>query len=196
MEFATVAPRSHLEASWSLPQPHRSLPKAPQEPQGSLPEATWRPLAGFPWHPGGFLESSQTRESDKPGTNTVKGPAKLPEDDSDVLLVGALTSQRNGAKDSLRRHRLSLNICRVRRQMRKRVYNKKCARIITSGKAHNTYRSRKRPNVSYLKEADCSQRISDPEAMSILLTEFCSSLYDSSKNMSTSAAQRHRGIEA
>ena len=85
-EFATSAPRSHLEASRNLTEPPRSLLK----PSRSLPEH----FLAAPWHPGNLLKCSQTRESDKQGTHTVKGPAAvgLPRNNTSIWRI-ALAKQ-------------------------------------------------------------------------------------------------------
>ena len=51
------------------------------------------------------------------GGTPKRAKIKLPENDPDISLLRALTTQRRTERDSLQRHSLSLKICRLRRRV-------------------------------------------------------------------------------
>ena len=109
------------------------------------------------------------------GSGRRRSKMKLPSDDADMLLLFSLQRQRRDAQDHVLRQTLSLQICRVRRRVRRRVYQLKCEEVASKRMLCKHLRKNVHKKVPHLMDAGAA--VTDAEAMGNLVTDFYKSLF-------------------
>ena len=115
------------------------------------------------------------------GTACKSFAPKLSRDDPDARLLACLTQRRRVEREALQRQVLSLQICRVRRRIKRRTYALRCAQAVQSMSCLRSFRRPRRRKVTFLchdVEEGAKNPISDAAEMSSMVTNFFESLFE------------------
>ena len=125
----------------------------------------------------GVLTSSIVDGAKLCGASRGQMCVRLASDDPDVHLLKSATCQRRQARDPELRQKLSIQICRVRRRMRRRLYYLKCEQLAANPASLRAFSTARRRNVAFLKDNVTNVQVSDKQAMSQMMTVFFQKLF-------------------
>ena len=118
------------------------------------------------------------------GSGASFKPFQIPKDDADSLELQSLTQLRRAEKEPLSRQILSLDICRVRRRIRKRLKAITCVLAVKAFGKSPLRRRNRGDSVRFLKRVDSDgseTKVSCTTGMGDMVTSFFNSLFNDVK---------------